>query len=84
MTEDSNEPTPLAKELAEHIRQRETAEWERSHPDGAHTPDKTFQFEEGMVVRKEVEMEWALKYLRETGRLKDVPPPLKKRGGHSR
>jgi hypothetical protein len=84
MTGDSNEPTPLAKELAEHIRRRGTAEWQRSHPDGELTPDKTFELEEGMVVRKEVEMKWVLEYLRETGRLKDVPPQPKKGGGHSR
>lgn len=67
-----NRPTRLSIELAEHINQRAADEWqERGNFD--YEDDAVFEFNEGMLPRKAVEMKWVLEFLRATGRLRNAP-----------
>ena len=68
-----NRPTRLSKELADHVNQRAQEEYAQRNPNGEYRSDAVFNFEEGMIPRKAVEMRWVLEHLRVTGRLRNKP-----------
>lgn len=60
---------PLVRELVDFLDRADDTEWATTHPNGEMVDDDTFRFEEGMVIRRPVEIKAVVDYLREKGLL---------------